>query len=93
MILLCTAVGLLVLLMGLAMGIYRRLSRLERRLAGDLSCQESGDAVASAAETTGGGAFEEFLNEDPERRVLSKGEQFAAYRRWRKQHGKNWSNS
>jgi hypothetical protein len=37
-----------------------------------------------------GTPFEEFLNEDPSRRLLSKKEQFAAYRDWRSQKGLNW---
>lgn len=37
-----------------------------------------------------GTPFEEFLNEDPTRRSLSKKEQFAAYRDWRSQKGLNW---
>lgn len=37
-----------------------------------------------------GTPFEEFLNEDPSRRSLSKKEQFAAYRDWRSQKGLNW---
>lgn len=37
-----------------------------------------------------GTPFEEFLNEDPARRALSKKEQFAAYRDWRSQKGLNW---
>ncbi len=37
-----------------------------------------------------GTPFEEFLNEVPSRRSLSKKEQFAAYRDWRSQKGLNW---
>lgn len=37
-----------------------------------------------------GSHFEEFLNEDPSRRALTKKEQFAAYRDWRSQKGLNW---
>ncbi len=35
--------------------------------------------------------FEEFLNEDPERRKLTKKEKFKAYRAWRTEKGLNWS--
>ncbi len=41
-------------------------------------------------EVPSGTPFEEFLNEDPTRRSLSKKEQFAAYRDWRSQKGLNW---
>lgn len=34
--------------------------------------------------------FEEFLNEDPNRRLLGKKEQSTAYRNWRSQKGLNW---
>ena len=34
--------------------------------------------------------FEEFLNEDPERRDLAKKEQFKEYRKWRAEKGLNW---
>jgi hypothetical protein len=34
--------------------------------------------------------FEEFLNEDPNRRLLGKKEQSTAYRDWRSQKGLNW---
>ena len=94
-ILLASAVGLLVVLIGLAIGIFRRLARLDRHLAEGLNSQATAaaDAAAVAAEISPGGAFEAFLNEDPARRELSKGEQFAAYRRWRQESGMNWSNS
>ncbi|MFT3992008.1 MAG: hypothetical protein QM680_11415 [Luteolibacter sp.] len=35
--------------------------------------------------------FEEFLKEDPQRLLLSKSEQSAAYRRWRRENGMTWS--
>ena len=44
----------------------------------------------SHVEATHGTPFEEFLNEDPARRTMSKKEQFAAYRDWRTQKGLNW---
>ncbi|MCE2961512.1 MAG: hypothetical protein ACK46A_08340 [Akkermansiaceae bacterium] len=42
------------------------------------------------AEASHGTPFEEFLNEDPTRRTMSKKEQFAAYRDWRSSKGLNW---
>lgn len=41
-------------------------------------------------EAANGTPFEEFLNEDPARRKMSKKEQFAAYRDWRSTKGLNW---
>jgi len=42
-------------------------------------------------EAPAGTHFEEFLNEDRERRKLTKKEKFKAYREWRKEKGLNWS--
>jgi hypothetical protein len=92
MILLAAALCLLGWLLVLVLGVSRRLARLERRLAGDADRQESADAAAAPVEYPAGGAFEAFLDEDPARRELPKGEQFAAYRRWRHERGMNWSN-
>ena len=93
MILLVTAVSLLVWLLALVLGVSRRLSRIERRMAGDSGREEASDAAASHVASPAGGAFEVFLDEDPARRELPKGEQFAAYRRWRHERGMNWSKS
>jgi hypothetical protein len=92
-ILLYSAVGLLILLIGMVLGIFRRLTRIERRMAERANPQEAAASAQALKETSIGGAFETFLNEDPARRLLPKGEQFAAYRRWRQDHGLNWSNS
>ncbi|MFC7335859.1 hypothetical protein ACFQY0_01615 [Haloferula chungangensis] len=35
--------------------------------------------------------FQEFLDEDPARSELPKKEQFAAFRKWRREKGLNWS--
>jgi hypothetical protein len=89
MILLVSAVGLLVLLLGMVIGISRRLTRVEKFLA----YQESAGNPPPPEETAAGGAFETFLKEDPARRKLAKSEQFAEYRRWRQENGLNWTNS
>ena len=76
----------------LAFRISSRLSRIEglaRQLSGRQELVETG---SQAAEKTPDGAFENFLNEDPARRDLSKTEQFNAYRLWRQKKGMNWSN-
>ena len=90
-ILLATCVGLLLLAVGLIFWIARRLSRVERLLARDHVRLEVEEPALSVAETSVGGAFEAFLNENPERRGLTKSEQFAAYRQWRQEKGMNWS--
>ena len=88
--LLYTALGLQVLLLLIAWKISRRISRIERRLA-QAQAQPNDSTPPYAAETSPGGAFESFLNEDPARRNLPKCEQFAAYRKWRQERGLNWS--
>jgi hypothetical protein len=91
--LLYTALGLLVLTLLVSWSISRRLSRLERHLAQTQSQPQSDSTPPSAAETSAGGAFEAFLSEDPARKNLPKGEQFASYRKWRQSKGLNWSGS
>lgn len=91
--LLITALGLLVLLILVSWSISRRLARLERQLPQVQTQPQSDSTPPSAAETSPGGAFEAFLSEDPARQNLPKGEQFAAYRKWRQTKGLNWSGS
>ena len=93
LILLYAAVALLVLLVLLAIGIRGRLARLERSLLEGPGRAAASGETPSVAETSPGGAFETFLSEDPARRNLPKGEQFAEYRKWRQENGMNWSNS
>jgi hypothetical protein len=92
-VLLSTCVGLLVLMFSLMFWIARRLSRIERLIARDHGPLEVVEHATSSAESSTGGAFEVFLSEDLERRALTKGEQFAAYRQWRQKKGMNWSSS
>jgi len=88
---LLSAVALLVLLIAMTFVIYRKLARIERFL--NQAVEKDDQRVPSSAETSPGGAFETFLNEDSARRNMPKAEQFAAYREWRKKNGMNWSNS
>ena len=93
LMLLATCVALLVLALGLLFRISARVHRIESQLGQPSGRSESTDGSPSVAETSPGGAFEIFLNEDPARRKLTKSEQFAAYRQWRQEKGMNWSNS
>jgi len=93
LILLSIALGLLVLLALISWGISRRLAQLERRLSKTSIHSDSDTSPPSTAETSAGGAFETFLDEDPARRAMTKAEQFAAYRKWRQENGLNWSGS
>jgi hypothetical protein len=92
-ILLAFCAGFLLLLLILAFRISSRLSRLESLARQQPGRQDSIESGPTAAEKSPGGAFEIFLNEDPERRDLPKAEQFSAFRRWRQEKGMNWSNS
>ena len=92
-ILLTTSVGLSVLGLFVTFGLARRLLRIEHLLTRQEARLEAAETSPSVAETSAGGAFEVFLGEVPERRRLTKGEQFAAYRQWRQEKGMNWSTS
>ncbi len=70
-----------------------RLRRIERQLASGRkpSSAEPEPAEPASSESEQAGLFEEFLSEDPQRRLLSKKEQFEGFRKWRKERGLNWS--
>lgn len=90
--LVCACAGLLVILVLMLIRIGSRLSRIEGRLA-SRKTTETSEVAPSLAETSPGGAFESFLEEEPDRREMPKKEQFAAYRQWRQERGLNWSGS
>lgn len=57
------------------------------------SRSDSGQASATSdgrSRGTSSGAFVKFMAERPELAELSKSEQFAAFRKWRKDQGLNW---
>ena len=83
----------LLLVLVLVLRISWRLARIERLATRQQPQSEATEPPPSKAETSPGGAFEAFLEEDPGRRDLTKGEQFSSYRRWRQERGLNWSNS
>ena len=93
MILLVACVALLVFGLLMLFRISARVYRIESLLEQQSGRDDSADGRPSVAETSAGGAFEMFLNEDPSRRKLTKAEQFSAYRQWRQENGMNWSNS
>ncbi|WP_411826386.1 hypothetical protein [Luteolibacter sp. AS25] len=51
------------------------------------------EELPNISEPEPGSPFDEFLTEDPERKNLTKKEQFKAYRKWRSEKGLNWSNA
>ena len=69
------------------------ISSIEARIHSLQKDLESRPAPSADAEgeQSPGSAFDQFLAEDPERLKLSKTDQFAAYREWRKVKGMNWS--
>lgn len=93
LLLISSCAGLLVLLLLLVLRMSGRLSLLEKLIGQVVSRAEAAEKNPSSAETSPGGAFEEFLSEDPSRRKLPKSEKFSAYRQWRQEKGLNWSNS
>lgn len=90
--LLSVCLGLLVILLPVAFGHRRRLARIERLLAAK-DAPKQVIATSVSEDPSPGGQFETFLSEDPARKLLSKKEQAAAYRKWRQERGMNWSNS
>jgi len=88
----CCAALLLVVLMSIFQ-IFKKLGRIENQLSRSGGFPDLLEQAPAVVETSNGGLFEAFLSEDPSRRGLTKGEQSAAYRKWRQQKGMNWSNS
>ena len=93
-------VGLLILFM-LLVSVWRiggTLERVERRIAEMAEVEKAREIAVAVPEARGSrepdrsrdGAFLRFLEEDADRRKLSKSEQFAQYRQWRKARGLNW---
>ena len=88
---LCAA--LLIAILFLVLRINAKLSSLTNNVSDtDRSSSVSSDSEEPEyhVEVAPGSPFEDFLNEDPQRRSLTKKEQFAAYRNWRSQKGLNW---
>lgn len=85
------SVALLIAIFFLVLRINAKLSGASNNVSknGRPSSSESEETEYNV-EVAPGTPFEEFLNEDPVRRSLSKKEQFAAYRDWRSQNGLNW---
>ena len=93
LILSIATLGLLALAVGFLLGISRRLARIELLLAANPVVRSDDSREPTPEETSAGGAFESFLKEEPERRNMTKNEQFAACRSWRRAKGLNWSHS
>lgn len=80
----------LVLVLGIA--IKSSLTRIEHRLTPQPGRRDIAGSRDTSADD-GRSQFKAFLSEDPSRIALSKSEQSAAFREWRRQKGMSWSNS
>jgi hypothetical protein len=89
----CIAAGARVVIIFLLILINSKFSALSAKLTRSTRATkiEHQDASPNLVEAATGTHFEEFLNEEPERRKLAKNEQFKAYRAWRSEKGLNWS--
>ncbi len=88
--------GFLALLVLMLFILWRKLVRIENRLnqwTPQKPARVTSHTAAADLDSSQTSHFEEFLNEDPSRRELSKGEQFSAFRKWRQERGMNWSKS
>lgn len=87
---------LLLLVFVVLLVVIRISSRLRRiELLMSESQTSANEPVMSKREATKteNSEYEEFLREDGRRRLLSKREQSAAFREWRRQRGKTWNAS
>ncbi len=87
------ATALLLIITLLMLRMNGRIAALSAKLSrSNRSAKlEAPEAEPNIAEVGLGTPFEEFLNEEPERRTLAKKEQFKAYRKWRADKGLNWA--
>jgi len=86
------ATAALVAILFLLIVINSKLSAISAKLSRSAraALAEEKEAPPVVVEAPPGTHFEEFLNEDTERRKLGKKEQFKAYRAWRAEKGLNW---
>lgn len=86
------ATGALVIIMLILVRVSRQLTDLSIRLNKTIRSSKLADleATPNIVEAGTGTPFDEFLNEDTQRRKLSKKEQFKEYRKWRGEKGLNW---
>lgn len=85
---------MLCLILMVVVGIRAAVRRLETRIGHQSVTRDPAvfQPLPDESETKGG-AFEAFLAEDPKRHLMTKADQSAAFRQWRREKGMNWSNS
>lgn len=87
LILLSAIAGLLFFATLILLRLSWRLSRIEGVLREKAPSKKKAEPVEPLSS---GGAFGKFLAEHPDLIPLTKSEQFAAFRKWRKEQGLNW---
>ena len=87
------ATAILLVIMILLFRMNGRITALSAKLGRNSRAAKLTEpgAEPNVAKADSGSTFEKFLKEDPERRSLTKKEQFKAYRKWRSDKGLNWS--
>lgn len=78
---------LLLVVLGVLVRIGARIGRIEGRFSPPESPSREKEATVDVSYD---GAFGKFVAEHPGLLGLRKSEQFAAYRKWRKEQGLNW---
>ena len=90
---------LMTLLVYLQIVMMIRISRVEKTILSIRSIKpdENLSMMSSRSSTQekphGQGLFDQFLAEDPQRKLLTKRESSEAFRVWRKEHGMTWQKS
>jgi hypothetical protein len=93
-VILCySAVILLLIILLILLRVSGQLTLLSYKLSKSSRSSRVAEphSAPEAPEVGPGTPFDEFLNEDPQRRTLAKKEQFKAYRIWRADKGLNWT--
>ena len=90
-ILLSFIIFLLLVTLLMMLKVMSRLQKIERKIAGEESAEVADVPRSKAAsKKSENSEFDLFLAEDGQRRMLSKREQAAAFREWRRQRGVTW---
>jgi hypothetical protein len=95
-ILLIVILALAALMVLMQIVVMMRISRVERVLLSlrGVKSEESVSVPPQRAATHeksyGQGLFDQFLAEDPKRKLMKKSESSEAFRVWRKEHGMTW---
>jgi Na+-transporting methylmalonyl-CoA/oxaloacetate decarboxylase gamma subunit len=90
-IILAVIVFLLLVILLMILKIMSRLQNIERKIStGNVTEMDDVPRGKVVEKKSDHSEFEEFLAQDGQRRMLSKREQAAAFREWRRQRGLTW---